>query len=152
MTSTFLLSSPSTRLYHDSQNLNFRLISQLLIVYLALIPNFLNPLSSLSYPNLDINGLFKPPSNNHRPKMVGITGERTSGHSLGLSLASYLRLTIWSLLSQILMEPYIYISQNPCKEIRSKLIDAFNQWLEVDKDDLKVITKVVRMLHNASLL
>ncbi|OWZ51895.1 geranylgeranyl diphosphate synthase, type III [Cryptococcus neoformans] len=52
----------------------------------------------------------------------------------------------------ILMEPYIYISQNPGKEIRSKLIDAFNQWLEVDKDDLKVITKVVRMLHNASLL
>lgn len=50
------------------------------------------------------------------------------------------------------MEPYIYISQNPGKEIRSKLIDAFNLWLEVDKDDLVVITKVVRMLHNASLL
>lgn len=50
------------------------------------------------------------------------------------------------------MEPYVYISQNPGKEIRSKLIDAFNLWLEVDKDDLVVITKVVRMLHNASLL
>lgn len=50
------------------------------------------------------------------------------------------------------MEPYAYISQNPGKEIRSKLIDAFNLWLEVDKDDLVVITKVVRMLHNASLL
>ncbi|WVQ79616.1 hypothetical protein IAT38_001716 [Cryptococcus sp. DSM 104549] len=53
---------------------------------------------------------------------------------------------------RILLEPYTYISANPGKEIRTKLIDAFNLWLHVPADDLLVITQVVRMLHNASLL
>ncbi|WVF72522.1 hypothetical protein IAT40_007339 [Kwoniella sp. CBS 6097] len=53
---------------------------------------------------------------------------------------------------QTVLEPYTYISANPGKEIRTKLIDAFNLWLDVPYDDLEVITKVVRMLHNASLL
>ncbi|WVQ98425.1 hypothetical protein IAU59_005548 [Kwoniella sp. CBS 9459] len=53
---------------------------------------------------------------------------------------------------QTVLEPYTYISANPGKEIRTKLIDAFNLWLDVPHEDLEVITKVVRMLHNASLL
>ncbi|ORX39577.1 farnesyltranstransferase [Kockovaella imperatae] len=53
---------------------------------------------------------------------------------------------------QVLCEPYTYISANPGKEVRTKLIDAFNAWLRVPEQDLKVITTVVRMLHNASLL
>ncbi|WVQ76939.1 hypothetical protein IAR50_006618 [Cryptococcus sp. DSM 104548] len=53
---------------------------------------------------------------------------------------------------RIILEPYTYISTNPGKEIRSKLIAAFNLWLDVSPADLEVITKVVRMLHNASLL
>lgn len=84
MTSTFLLLSLST-LYHDGRHssLNFWLISQLLVVvYLTLIPNFLNPLRHFFYLNFGINGLFKPSSNNRRPKVVGFTRERTSGHSL----------------------------------------------------------------------
>ncbi|WWD15635.1 hypothetical protein CI109_100057 [Kwoniella shandongensis] len=52
----------------------------------------------------------------------------------------------------ILLEPYTYISANPGKEIRTKLIEAFNLWLHVPEDDLEIITGVVRMLHNASLL
>jgi len=38
------------------------------------------------------------------------------------------------------------------KEIRTRLIDAFNLWLRVPEHDLDVIRRVVRMLHNASLL
>ncbi|WVO15164.1 hypothetical protein L204_102808 [Cryptococcus depauperatus] len=53
---------------------------------------------------------------------------------------------------QILLEPYTYISSNSGKEMRSKLIAAFNLWLNVNPSDLEVITVVVRMLHNASLL
>lgn len=55
-------------------------------------------------------------------------------------------------LRQTLLEPYTYISANPGKEIRSQLIEAFNLWLKVPDEDLEVIRKVVRMLHNASLL
>lgn len=40
----------------------------------------------------------------------------------------------------------------PGKEVRSKLICAFDAWLNVPADSLKVITKVVGMLHTASLL
>ena len=63
--------------------------------------------------------------------------------------------TCSSLLSadaQTLLEPYTYISANPGKEFRTRLIDAFNLWLEVPEGDLEVIRRVVRMLHNASLL
>lgn len=38
------------------------------------------------------------------------------------------------------------------KEIRSQLIAAFNVWLQVPADQLDVITRVVGLLHNASLL
>jgi geranylgeranyl diphosphate synthase type 3 len=50
------------------------------------------------------------------------------------------------------LEPYTYLSQIPGKEIRSKLIEAFNLWLNVPEDDLVVVKRIVRMLHNASLL
>lgn len=54
--------------------------------------------------------------------------------------------------AQILQEPYNYLSSIPGKEIRSKLIEAFNIWLEVPEEDLGIIKNVVRMLHTASLL
>lgn len=55
---------------------------------------------------------------------------------------------------QTLLEPFTYLSElgSGGKEIRSKLIDAFNIWLKVPEAELDVIRKVVRMLHNASLL
>lgn len=53
---------------------------------------------------------------------------------------------------QSVLEPYTYISANPGKEIRSKMIEAFDLWLNVPKEDLEVIKAIVRMLHNASLL
>lgn len=51
-----------------------------------------------------------------------------------------------------LLEPYTYLSSSPGKEIRSHMVDAFNVWLRVPADELDVVKRVVRMLHNASLL
>ncbi|KAF9167028.1 geranylgeranyl pyrophosphate synthetase [Actinomortierella ambigua] len=51
-----------------------------------------------------------------------------------------------------LLEPYEYIASKPGKEMRTALIDAFNYWLKLPPAELAVITKVVKMLHTASLL
>ena len=53
---------------------------------------------------------------------------------------------------KILLEPYTYLRSKPGKDIRSQMIDAFNQWLQVPPAQLQIITRVVEMLHNASLL
>ncbi|RFU33313.1 hypothetical protein B7463_g2982, partial [Scytalidium lignicola] len=53
---------------------------------------------------------------------------------------------------KILFAPYDYLFAQPGKDIRSQLIAAFNEWLEVPPESLQVITKVVGMLHTASLL
>ena len=52
----------------------------------------------------------------------------------------------------ILLGPYEYLYGTPGKDIRSQLISAFNAWLKVPTASLSVITKVVGMLHTASLL
>ncbi|KAI0757515.1 terpenoid synthase [Daedaleopsis nitida] len=51
-----------------------------------------------------------------------------------------------------LLEPFTHIYSVPGKEIRGQMIEAFNVWLSVPEDKLKVISKVVSMLHTASLL
>ena len=50
------------------------------------------------------------------------------------------------------MGPYDYMLQHPGKDIRRQLINAFNMWLKVPPESLSIITKVVAMLHTASLL
>ncbi|KAI1005193.1 Geranylgeranyl pyrophosphate synthase [Podosphaera aphanis] len=61
--------------------------------------------------------------------------------------------SVWSTdKDHILLGPYEYLDAQPGKDIRSQLITAFNQWLEVPEDSLKVITKVIGMLHTSSLL
>ncbi|KAH8818099.1 isoprenoid synthase domain-containing protein [Hyaloscypha sp. PMI_1271] len=52
----------------------------------------------------------------------------------------------------ILVGPYEYLFAQPGKDIRTQFIAAFNEWLEVPAESLDVITKVVGMLHTASLL
>lgn len=77
----------------------------------------------------------------------------TSESPLSQPIQVETRLTIPSFTStQILLEPYSYLLQIPGKEIRSRLIQAFNIWLDVPEEDLKVIKRVVGMLHTASLL
>jgi geranylgeranyl diphosphate synthase type 3 len=53
---------------------------------------------------------------------------------------------------RILLGPFDYLYGHPGKDIRSQLIAAFNQWLRVPPERLEVITRVVGMLHTASLL
>ncbi|XP_017279748.1 geranylgeranyl pyrophosphate synthase [Kryptolebias marmoratus] len=53
---------------------------------------------------------------------------------------------------RILLEPYRYLLQLPGKQVRTKLSQAFNHWLNVPEDKLQVIIEVTEMLHNASLL
>ncbi|KAI8099674.1 geranylgeranyl pyrophosphate synthase [Halteromyces radiatus] len=52
----------------------------------------------------------------------------------------------------ILLEPFHYLCAHPGKDVRSKMIEAFDLWLKVPEKDLKVITRVIEMLHSASLL
>ncbi|KAK8138785.1 farnesyltranstransferase (al-3) [Apiospora sp. TS-2023a] len=53
---------------------------------------------------------------------------------------------------KILWGPYDYLAAQPGKDIRKKLIAAFNTWLDVPDQSIEIITKVVGMLHNSSLL
>lgn len=53
---------------------------------------------------------------------------------------------------KILLGPFDYMFSQPGKDIRAQLIAAFNAWLKVPERSLSVITKVVGMLHTASLL
>ena len=53
---------------------------------------------------------------------------------------------------QILREPYDYICQVRGKEIRVKMIEAFNYWLKIPEDKKGEIQVITQMLHNASLM
>lgn len=53
---------------------------------------------------------------------------------------------------KILKGPYDYMYDHPGKDIRKHLIAAFNAWLQVPPGSLEIITKVIGMLHTASLL
>lgn len=50
------------------------------------------------------------------------------------------------------MGPYDYLQTHPGKDVRRQLIEAFNSWLQVPSESLEIITRVVGMLHTASLL
>ncbi|KAL8950343.1 MAG: hypothetical protein Q9222_003613 [Ikaeria aurantiellina] len=53
---------------------------------------------------------------------------------------------------QILLGPFDYMLNTPGKDIRKHFISAFNAWLQVPPANLEIITKVIGMLHTASLL
>ncbi|KAK4131142.1 geranylgeranyl pyrophosphate synthetase, partial [Trichocladium antarcticum] len=53
---------------------------------------------------------------------------------------------------KVLTGPFDYLNGHPGKDFRSALVKAFDVWLEVPAESLEVITKVVGMLHTASLL
>ncbi|KAL8759594.1 MAG: hypothetical protein Q9184_003577 [Pyrenodesmia sp. 2 TL-2023] len=53
---------------------------------------------------------------------------------------------------QILLGPFDYMMNHPGKDIRKHLISAFNAWLQVPPASLEIITRVIGMLHTASLL
>ena len=53
---------------------------------------------------------------------------------------------------KIITGPLDYLLSQSGKNIRSKLISGFNQWLNVPQEKVLVITHVVELLHTASLL
>jgi geranylgeranyl diphosphate synthase type 3 len=53
---------------------------------------------------------------------------------------------------KVVRGPFEYVISHPGKDFRSQLIGAFNAWLEVPADSLEIITKVIGMLHESSLL
>ncbi|KAI8819363.1 geranylgeranyl pyrophosphate synthase [Fimicolochytrium jonesii] len=65
---------------------------------------------------------------------------------------SYLSSTPLSPDDKVLLEPFLYLTSNPGKEIRTKLLEAFGEWLQVPATKLQVIKETVEMLHSASLL
>lgn len=46
----------------------------------------------------------------------------------------------------------MYLTETSGKGIRKKMIQAFNTWLNVPQDKVVVISRVVSMLHSASLM
>ncbi|GJE94640.1 terpenoid synthase [Phanerochaete sordida] len=59
----------------------------------------------------------------------------------------------WSERSEnALLEPFTHIAGVPGKDFRGQMIESFNTWLDVPADKLHTISKVINMLHNASLL
>ena len=53
---------------------------------------------------------------------------------------------------EILLEPFTYLLRKKGKDIRPKLLKAFNVWLKVPDEKVKIIGDIIQMLHNASLL
>ncbi|ODA80601.1 hypothetical protein RJ55_03560 [Drechmeria coniospora] len=53
---------------------------------------------------------------------------------------------------KVVRAPFDYATSHPGKDFRAQLIAAFNVWLDVPSKSLDVITKVIAMLHEASLL
>lgn len=51
-----------------------------------------------------------------------------------------------------LLEPFRYVEQTGGKGVRAKLMEAFNEWLQVDIPKLKEIAELISILHNASLM
>ncbi|DBA00273.1 TPA: hypothetical protein N0F65_007917 [Lagenidium giganteum] len=52
----------------------------------------------------------------------------------------------------LLLEPYTYVKELPGKNVRGRLVDAFQEWLKAPQDAVMSIKTIVDELHNASLL
>lgn len=105
------------------------------------------------------NGPGSPPSHRHRKSVVDgdlATGQATKHkhkrNKSSVDGTKYKDGTWSSKNEKILMGPYDYMHQHPGKDVRRQLIEAFNSWLQVPPESLAIITKVVTMLHTASLL
>ncbi|KAJ1864907.1 hypothetical protein LPJ73_000157 [Coemansia sp. RSA 2703] len=57
-----------------------------------------------------------------------------------------------SSMEDALLAPYEYLAQVPGKEIRTVMINAFNDWLELEPAQLTSIANIIRKLHTSSLM
>ncbi|KAK2717722.1 terpene synthase-like isoform X1 [Artemia franciscana] len=53
---------------------------------------------------------------------------------------------------KLLLQPFHHICQIPGKKVRAKLTVSFNNWLKIPEDNVKAISEIIQLLHNASLL
>lgn len=81
-------------------------------------------------------------SNAQQHSLGGVGADLISGEDVSWSAEK----------ENILKGPFDYLESHPGKDIRTQLIGAFNTWLLVPPESLKIITGVVTMLHTASLL
>lgn len=51
-----------------------------------------------------------------------------------------------------ILKPFTYSTSHPGKDVRSRIINAFNKWLNVPQCYLDVINRAVSLLHESSLL
>ncbi|KXJ85135.1 geranylgeranyl diphosphate synthase [Microdochium bolleyi] len=64
-----------------------------------------------------------------------------------------LSMTTWSdSKEEVLRGPFDYLYSRPGKETRKHILNALNRWLNIPQQSLDIITKVVDLLHTASLL
>lgn len=54
--------------------------------------------------------------------------------------------------SQIIQAPLAYLLEIPGKDVRSKMINAFNAWIQISDEKLVMIKRIIELLHTASLL
>jgi len=89
----------------------------------------------------------------HKPHTASGSYSASSTLDGGADMAIHANGTTWSgQKEKIVLGPFDYMFEHPGKDIRKQLIEAFNTWLKVPKESLAIITKVVGMLHTASLL
>ena len=50
---------------------------------------------------------------------------------------------------KLLLEPFAYLLQVPGKNIRKKLLHAFNFWMKIPQETALKIGEIIQMLHNA---
>nr|AAK11525.2 geranylgeranyl pyrophosphate synthase [Penicillium paxilli] len=105
------------------------------------------------------SGPASPPSHRHRksvtdePTTNGLSARLKHKRNKSSVDGTKYKDGTWSSKNEkILMGPYDYMHQHPGKDVRTQLIQAFNSWLQVPPESLAIISKVVTMLHTASLL
>ena len=55
--------------------------------------------------------------------------------------------------TRTVLDPFNYLIKNSeGKGIRSKLIEAFNVWLNIPEDKMEIVKRITEKLHNASLM
>jgi len=115
---------------------------------------YLNPAQPVLTPVLESSWMShgKKPSMTKTPPPMSTPSDPNTPNSAD-SIARHVHGTEWSQEKEkIVLGPFDYMCAHPGKDIRKQFIAAFNAWLRVPWDSLVIITKVVGMLHTASLL
>lgn len=53
---------------------------------------------------------------------------------------------------QLVSAPYCHVASLPSKGIREILIGSMNKWFHLESENIKIISDVIKLLHNSSLL